>query len=780
MGREVKHGRARPRPIVLVTSISLVGIAFLITGITLLIKRNSISCEATRRQNEKQQQERIERCSSSEEAKRSGLEVFLQRVQNKTFELHPFLIAIKPKVSAKEIRSKYRAYDPSPSNLQHVTDSAKMLFQELNEKEINAKKLKSRERKSLAQLRHFLKHVFGTPYDGNYYLGDFLLGPNVFCWQPICRVGDSMKRSLRFFKPSNGNDLETLIEKLVEVNETFRTYIGNLRYGVKAGMVRSVEECQAGLDAIRRSYFNISFHGPKGVFNESYMQDILISGFLSNLEDNVDQLNDWKKRHDGKTPSQSLEHSVLEHVGRPIHALLRYLEEDHLAHCVPSNVSSGFSFLPVRYVYVNGTPNVTHRTTKVLPTGEPLNGSSAFIELLSFFTTTNSSPDEVQKLGYKMLHELYPQAMEVARQVTDENDNKTARERFVRILNNSDMFFNNMSFPPQESTKMAFKLCSSVDNARRYCPNRWHAIQQWFKETREVMSMLDPKTTQMFYFTGMKQTTPNCPIELVPNFNPSAGVASYRNSDAVCSKNAKYFIPFFLERPGPRYMQWSVNAHEARPGHHTQVQGVTEHFQDSCGGLFGWLSTVTSYTAFTEGWALYAENPLVAYDTNTYTGKPLYKYGMLKSQLWRALRMIVDTGLHYKHLTRQQALAMFKKYLWDDSDVIRKEITRYQSVPGQATAYMIGQLHIIKLRKYAEKKLGDGFNLKEFHLQVLRHGSSPMNLLEESIIEYVDCILEKNKPGCDQVLNPTTYGQDDTNNSDETGSKSLLERELYF
>ena len=74
----------------------------------------------------------------------------------------------------------------------------------------------------------------------------------------------------------------------------------------------------------------------------------------------------------------------------------------------------------------------------------------------------------------------------MARQVTDENDNKTARERFVRILNNSDMFFNNMSFPPQESTKMAFKLCSSVDNARRYCPNRWHAIQQWFKETREV------------------------------------------------------------------------------------------------------------------------------------------------------------------------------------------------------------------------------------------------------------------------------------------------------
>lgn len=86
--------------------------------------------------------------------------------------------------------------------------------------------------------------------------------------------------------------------------------------------------------------------------------------------------------------------------------------------------------------------------------------------------------------------------------------------------------------------------------------------------------MLDPKTSQMFYFTGKKHSTPNCPLEIVPDFNPSAGVASYLKSDSKCSRNAKYFIPFFLERPGPRYMQWSVNAHEARPGHHTQVSAI--------------------------------------------------------------------------------------------------------------------------------------------------------------------------------------------------------------
>ena len=76
----------------------------------------------------------------------------------------------------------------------------------------------------------------------------------------------------------------------------------------------------------------------------------------------------------------------------------------------------------------------------------------------------------------------------------------------------------------------------------------------------------------------------------------------------------------------------------------------------------------------------------------------------LSPQLWRALRMIVDTGLHYKGLKRDEALHMFQKYLWDDSDIALKEVTRYQSAPGQATAYMIGQMHIIKLREYAKEK----------------------------------------------------------------------------
>lgn len=259
--------QAQRKTLVLATAITLVGIACLITGIILLVKRNSVGCETTKGKDEgkHEKEKKVDRCSCSEEAKRSGFDAFLQKVQDKTFELHPFLIAEKPKVSSEEIRDKYKVYDPSPSNLKNITDTAKTLLQELIGKEINEKRLKSRERKSLAQLKHYLKHVFGTPFDGNYYFGDYLLGPNMFCWQPICSIGKTLE-TLRFFKPSNTHGLEILISKLEEVNKTFQTYTDNLRYGVKAGMVRSVEECRAGLDAIKRSYLRISLEGPAGKF----------------------------------------------------------------------------------------------------------------------------------------------------------------------------------------------------------------------------------------------------------------------------------------------------------------------------------------------------------------------------------------------------------------------------------------------------------------------------------------------------------------------------------
>lgn len=108
------------------------------------------------------------------------------------------------------------------------------------------------------------------------------------------------------------------------------------------------------------------------------------------------------------------------------------------------------------------------------------------------------------------------------------------------------------------------------------------------------MSFLEPKTIPLFYFTGEKATTPTCPVEMQPNLNPSSGAQSYQNADAGCTRSAKYNIPFFLENLGPTFSEWSVNAHEARPGHHTQVMPVLSLDWVSCVGCFPFCQTKQS------------------------------------------------------------------------------------------------------------------------------------------------------------------------------------------
>ena len=120
------------------------------------------------------------------------------------------------------------------------------------------------------------------------------------------------------------------------------------------------------------------------------------------------------------------------------------------------------------------------------------------------------------------------------------------------------------------------------------------------------------------------------------------------------------------------------------------------------------------------------------------------------------MRLIVDTGLHYKGYSRDKSRDLFDKYAWDNTDIGRKEITRYQSNPGQATAYMIGQLDIWRLRNHTMEKLQGMFDLKEFHLQTLSQGASPLAFLESHINKYIDCKVNQTQPFCDIILNPLT------------------------
>ena len=178
----------------------------------------------------------------------------------------------------------------------------------------------------------------------------------------------------------------------------------------------------------------------------------------------------------------------------------------------------------------------------------------------------------------------------------------------------------------------------------------------------------------------------------------------------------------------------SVVFHESVPGHHLQVS-----IAQSLPGLPAFRREGGS-TAYIEGWALYCER--LADELGLYSS-PLARYGMLGGQALRAVRLVVDTGMHAKHWTRQQALDFFLAHTSDDPHAAANEIDRYIAWPGQALGYMVGEQEILKLRAEAKAKLGERFDIRGFHDAVLLHGALPLPVLQDEIHH-----CRAARPGC--------------------------------
>ena len=118
------------------------------------------------------------------------------------------------------------------------------------------------------------------------------------------------------------------------------------------------------------------------------------------------------------------------------------------------------------------------------------------------------------------------------------------------------------------------------------------------------------------------------------------------------------------------------------------------------------------------------------------------------------MRLVVDTGLHYTGLSRKNSLDIFDQKAWDNTDLAKKEVTRYQGWPGQATGYMIGQQHLLSLRKKAEEELGKKFNIKDFHFQILSQGNSPLSFVTDHVDRYIKCTLDEKSPCCEYITGP--------------------------
>lgn len=741
----------------------VLALILLIIGIALIVLANKKSEKVCAKNTEK-----YDICGYSNEAKRVKLGEFISKMKRDYHDIFREEIAWDPAATEKDIKEKFKAHDPSPENIKMITERAKKLLQEANDLNPDLSKLKPREHKAYLQTKHFLENTFAFSYL-NYTAGLWLMGPSGFCSEPICHIAYGIYNSIGTIKPQNKADVDRIMSHFKDYNASIYNYIAVLKMGIQKGMVRTMVECTAGIDAMKSKHPNITKNGAKGISGEWYASSFFEWSFYENISTEVDE--EIKKEH-GKNASVYIQSSIELYIGQAVERLLKYLEFEHYLYCRPNNDSSGggLSALPIDVIYYNGSVISGSKTDPFLPNctglGCRLDGKKAYAAILGYFTTKNIHPNDVHKLGWENLGKLYPQVIEIAKNVTNLANETAAVDAFKLILTNlSISYFHDTPLPENETKGEAFTKCTDEESAKKYCPTRWKAMMKWFSFAQMAMSIHDPNTVDFFYFTGVRHSTPNCPVKLRPDFIPSSGAQSYDNSDINCTKPCHYNIPFFLEHLGPKFSEYSVNAHEARPGHHTQVQGLTEHFRDKCGGPEAWLDDKTYYTAFTEGWALYAENPLIAQGTKIYDDNPMQKFGMLKWQIWRALRLIVDTGLHYKNMSRQKALELFEKYAWDNTDLSKKEVTRYQSNYGQATAYMIGQLDIWSLRNNTEKKLGDNFSMKEFHLQTLSQGSSPLAYLASYINKYIECKNNPTQQYCDIVLNPTQAAQSQTQSS---------------
>jgi len=321
-------------------------------------------------------------------------------------------------------------------------------------------------------------------------------------------------------------------------------------------------------------------------------------------------------------------------------------------------------------------------------------GSDWYKNRLNWYTTTDLDAQEVHELGLENVARIHNEMRSIMEEVGFVGD----LAAFFEFMRGSDQFY-----------------YAATDAGRK----------QYMEEAKAYIDKIEARLPEFF---GL---TPKAPmvVKRVESFRErSAGKAFYQSPAKDGSRPGTYYANLFNMRDMPTYQMEALAYHEGIPGHHMQraiaqeLDGIPE------------FQKYLSFTAYTEGWGLYTEE--LGKDMGFYQD-PYSNFGRLAMELWRACRLVVDTGLHEMKWTREEAIDYLVTNTPNSENDSIKAIERYIALPGQATAYLVGKLKIMELRQQAMDEMGEDFDYRGFHDEVLKDGPVPLSILEQKIDNWI-------------------------------------------
>jgi len=321
-------------------------------------------------------------------------------------------------------------------------------------------------------------------------------------------------------------------------------------------------------------------------------------------------------------------------------------------------------------------------------------GAEWYAYMVRLRTTTDMSPEEIHQIGLDEVARIHEEMLGVMDDVGFDGSLK----EFFEFVNTDEQFF--------------------YDEAEE--------LIQGYRDMSDHISELSKKLFDVMPKTGFEVR------RVEPFREASASGGSYQAGTPDGERPGVFYANAYDIKARGKWAMESLFLHEAIPGHHFQIMIQGEN--ESLPGFrrFG------RFTGYSEGWGLYAES--LGKELGVYTD-PYQYFGSLNAELWRAIRLVVDTGLHAKQWTRQEVL----DYMYANSAVAEvravSEAERFMAIPGQALSYKIGQLKIREIRNKAEVALGEQFNVKDFHTEVLKDGPMPLSMLESKVDRWVSAQL---------------------------------------